>query len=102
MSLPRHLSDQILPILRPAPWTNDALCAEHPDPDLWFSHNKPGGQHGLTNEQAKAIAICKQCPVRMPCLLEAIATNSEGIWGGTTHYQRKKLLITQRTKGEPK
>lgn len=102
MSLPRHLTEQILPLLHPAPWTADALCADHPDPDLWFAHNKSGARHGLTDEQANAIAICRQCPVRMPCLLEAIETKSEGIWGGTTTYQRKKLRIQQRIKGDKK
>lgn len=102
MSLPRHLSERVLPLLRPAPWTQDALCASHPDPDLWFAHNKPGQQHGLTEEQEQAIAICHQCPVRRPCLLEAIATRSEGIWGGTTTYQRRKLRIEQLRKGDMK
>ena len=99
MTLPRHLSTPLL-ALQPAPWTADALCATHPNPDLWFAHNKPGHTGSLSNDQKKAIAICRQCPVRLPCLVEAIKTNSEGVWGGTTHNQRKRLRIQQLRKGE--
>ncbi len=41
---------------------------------------------------AKAKAICDSCEVRLECLEYAIGTNqSEGIWGGKTEAERKRL-----------
>ena len=36
------------------------------------------------------IATCKQCPVRVACLDEALTEGwQHGIWGGTFPYQRR-------------
>ena len=48
-----------------------------------------------TDEREKvrlAKEICKECPVRLLCLEYALEANERyGIWGGTTHKERKKL-----------
>ena len=59
--------------------------------DLWFP--APGAsQHSPAEIRriADAKAICKTCPVRMPCLAFAVRTGQQhGIWGGLTENQRK-------------
>jgi hypothetical protein len=39
-------------------------------------------------EVNKTIAICKLCPVAVQCVFEAIVNDYDGIWGGSTLYQR--------------
>lgn len=39
----------------------------------------------------QAITICHNCPVKTPCLEYALAHKLEGIWGGTTHRQRRQI-----------
>jgi len=40
-----------------------------------------------------ALRICKGCPVKEACLKEALneAVNPDGVWGGTTQLERRKL-----------
>lgn len=54
-------------------WQNDALCKDHPNPDLWHPESK--------TPSAQAIQICHQCPVRQPCLEYALKHRETGIWG---------------------
>lgn len=54
------------------------------DPELWFEE---GNNLGL-----EAQLLCTGCPVREACLEEALVTRAEGIWGGTTTRQRRKIL----------
>lgn len=66
-------------------WMVDALCATHPDPELWF----PTTGDPMT-VAAPAIAVCQSCPVRQPCLDFAMTDlRIEGVWGGLTHAQRR-------------
>lgn len=61
-----------------------AACASE-DPDLFFHEIS-----SLTVKRAKA--VCMQCPVRLPCLEEALANRSvQGIWGGTTDKERRRM-----------
>lgn len=66
--------------------------APHPpcydrDPDLLFV------QGAVQNEVA---VICKECPIRVGCLAEALDNRIEfGIWGGMTERQRRVLLRQQ-------
>jgi WhiB family redox-sensing transcriptional regulator len=70
-------------------WRDLALCAGYPDRDAWFPDHP--------DDKAKAIAICRVCPVRAECLDFAIATGqSDGIWGGMTTYQRRRILRMER------
>ena len=43
-------------------------------------------------EVKKAIAFCKNCPVKTQCLQYALEHNMKyGVWGGTSAYSRRKL-----------
>lgn len=70
-------------------WTRLALCAGHPDRGAWFP------EEGQSSARAKA--VCRACPVRAECLDFALHSRQfEGIWGGTTPYERRRLLKKQR------
>jgi WhiB family redox-sensing transcriptional regulator len=48
-------------------------------------------------EAGEAKAICATCPVREPCLEHAIAAReAEGIWGGTTARERRRIIRQRR------
>ena len=48
-------------------------------------------------EAADAKAVCGQCAVRETCLEFALDTReSEGIWGGTTARERRRVLRQRR------
>jgi WhiB family transcriptional regulator, redox-sensing transcriptional regulator len=43
--------------------------------------------------QKRAAVICRQCPVVMQCLADALDNQIEfGVWGGMTERQRRKLI----------
>lgn len=74
-------------------WHTDAACRGL-DPNIFF----PGtGYVGgpLAHELAakrRAIATCKTCPVREPCLEEGLKPpNAFGIWGGLMPEKRKRI-----------
>lgn len=49
-----------------------------------------------STEIPRAKAVCKTCPVREPCLDEALKSpiaDDEGIWGGTTKQERIRIRI---------
>ena len=52
----------------------------------------------LTDEEAgPAKAVCASCPVKDVCLEFALDTReAEGIWGGTTARERRRLLRQRR------
>ncbi|HMK62981.1 MAG TPA: WhiB family transcriptional regulator [Acidimicrobiales bacterium] len=65
-------------------WRKQALCAGHPDRGAWFSED--------TAVTKRAQAVCRACPVREDCLAFAVGTGQrDGIWGGMTPYQRRRL-----------
>jgi WhiB family transcriptional regulator, redox-sensing transcriptional regulator len=67
-------------------WTKLALCAGHPERGWWFP------EYYCDKDVARAVAICRACPVRTDCLNFAITTGqSEGVWGGTTPSERRNL-----------
>lgn len=39
----------------------------------------------------EALSYCSQCDVAADCLTHAVALNEDGVWGGTTSYQRRQL-----------
>lgn len=62
-------------------WKQQAACAGHDDPDLWFSDN--------VAQQYAAIRICRTCPVLEPCLNYAAQLKlDDGVWGGMTPRDR--------------
>jgi hypothetical protein len=84
-------------------WHEQALCAGHPDPDLWhYSNSEYKDEQQLeVLRSIEAIEICNQCPVKDLCLKQGMEdTNldqSEGngtIWGGK--LQSERLMVTNR------
>lgn len=66
-------------------WMAQAACTGTPI-SLWF----PALNDTETERRAKD--ICYECPVRQMCLEWAYATGSDdGIFGGFTHKERRKL-----------
>jgi WhiB family redox-sensing transcriptional regulator len=63
-------------------WMDDALCRQI-DAELFFP---------LPNETPHdALKACKLCPVQAECFAFGMEGNYEGVWGGTTHSQRKLM-----------
>lgn len=83
-----------LEIDRPAGWRTYALCRGL-GADLFF----PVGAFGreAAEHTEGAVAVCRACPVRQPCLEFALATNQEfGIWGGRTEEERRSMRRARR------
>lgn len=76
-------------VSKPTPWMRDALCAIHPNPDMWFPTDSS------SNTRTNAIiakSICGDCTVNPQCLHMALRDDTlDGIWAGTTPHQRTKL-----------
>lgn len=73
-----------------AHWHSKALCVEIPG-DLWFADST----HTAENKRAKQ--ICKECPVRVECLEDALKGNIQfGVWGGLTPLERRALKRKMR------
>lgn len=66
-------------------WRDDAACGGV-ESRLFF----PGGEDESLVGEAKA--VCAVCPVVDDCLQYALATNqSEGVWGGMSGAERRRL-----------
>ncbi|MGN9844619.1 WhiB family transcriptional regulator [Nonomuraea sp. H19] len=81
----------------PLRWTARAACQDA-DPGLFFPitwDDHPGQRE----EQARR--ICQTCPVQAACLDWALRTGEpDGMWGGTTPEERRRLRARQRFPGE--
>jgi len=52
---------------------------------------------GQTAEYMAAVAMCRTCPVREPCLEYALSSVEEfGVWGGTSHRERRNIRRARR------
>lgn len=74
-------------------WTHRAACRDE-DPELFFpvSEVGPGARQV---EQAKA--VCARCPVQRECLEFALDNGlGDGVFGGLTGDERRKLAAAQR------
>lgn len=70
-------------------WMTSASCAEIPA-DLWYP------EKGANQHVSNVKAVCNQCPVQRQCLEYALANGeNEGIWGGLTVKERRKLRRDQ-------
>lgn len=74
-------------------WEVEGLCRTGGyDPDLWF----PSPTEFKSNVRL-AQRVCYRCPVIMECRTIALARGERnGIWGGLTETQRKKMRKTAR------
>jgi len=80
-----------------ADWRTRAAC-RGTDPGLFYpGPNDPAAV-------AAARAVCHTCPVRQPCLAEAMTFPRDmveiGIWGGTSGRQRRIMKNHGITDGE--
>lgn len=68
-------------------WRDRASCRDY-DPELWF----PASTGDSARHYPIAAAICRDCPVRIPCLEHALAIPEHyGMFGGLTETQRDSL-----------
>jgi WhiB family redox-sensing transcriptional regulator len=66
-------------------WMSKAQCHGIDDRHIFF----PGeGDRAAVNRARK---ICFRCPVRQECLNFCLARGVQGIWGGTTDYERLQM-----------
>jgi WhiB family redox-sensing transcriptional regulator len=81
-----------------AGWWSRAACATA-DPDLFFpmSHSGPA-----MRQVTRAKAVCARCDIQRECLRYALSAGSiQGVWGGTTEAERRRVLRRQRRTGVP-
>ncbi|HEY9371507.1 WhiB family transcriptional regulator [Streptomyces sp.] len=78
-------------------WRERAACLAY-EPELWFPISEEGDTRRYVMQRAEAKAICAGCPVRRPCLAEALAFEAKaskahrhGIFGGYTGSERATL-----------
>lgn len=88
---------------RPA-WMDDAACDGYPT--AWWHPGSAvmSGRAPLNQQAAKAVHICRGCPVRELCLEWALRRDADesvmqGIWGGLLPWQRARLLKIGRRAG---
>jgi WhiB family transcriptional regulator, redox-sensing transcriptional regulator len=74
-------------------WWSRAACASA-DPDLFFpiSHSGPA-----LRQVMRAKAVCAHCDIQRECLGYALAAGSiQGVWGGMTEEERRRLRRRNR------
>ena len=85
-AIPRYYLDAAVePAAAPGDlcWQDAALCQQVGDA-IFFP------EKGESSRPAKS--VCRNCPVREPCLQYALETDQRfGIWGGTSERQRRRL-----------
>ena len=71
-------------------WRQYARCLGA-DPEIFY----PASDSHEAADAAKA--VCMVCPVREPCLEHAItAREKQGVWGGLTERERRRLVRQRR------
>jgi WhiB family redox-sensing transcriptional regulator len=71
-----------------AGWWSRAACSTT-DPELFFPISAAGPS---SRQVARAKAVCGRCQIRQACLDYALSSASvQGIWGGTTEAERRRL-----------
>jgi WhiB family transcriptional regulator, redox-sensing transcriptional regulator len=77
-----------------AHWQARAVCQGAP-PELFV----PDGDDEPEVPAPEAVRYCNVCPVRPECLEDALLHHHEGVWGGTSNYQRRQMR-RKRTRQE--
>jgi len=68
-----------------ANWAAQGACVRQ-DPDMLFVRGRA---------QREVRILCRECPVRLDCLADALDSRTEfGVWGGMTERERRALLLT--------
>jgi WhiB family redox-sensing transcriptional regulator len=79
-------------------WQHDGLCRTR-SPELFFH---PDGERGSVkrNREARAKALCHECPVIMQCRAHALGVPEPyGVWGGLTEEEREEILSVEDQRG---
>lgn len=83
----RQLTKQIDADVTPD-WHNGAECRAADDPEVFF----PVGDVSPD----PALRYCAFCPVITDCLSWALAAGVDGVWGGTTEDERRRMRRKKR------
>ena len=84
------MTDQPEPVAALWEWQFQGLCRTT-NPDIFFH---PEGERGPSRRrrEARAKAICEQCPVLRECREHALAVHEPyGVWGGMTEEERDEV-----------
>lgn len=74
--------------MQPPEWTAEGRCRGM-DPQVFFPSDGLGVQ--------AATAICRDCPVREPCLEYALVNRIQhGVFGGESERSRERILRQRR------
>jgi WhiB family redox-sensing transcriptional regulator len=78
------------------------LCAQT-DPEMFYPEEigiayGNGNLKSVYRYEREAKAVCRQCPLQEACLRFALENREQGIWGGTTENDRKRLRTILRTR----
>ncbi|MDN5859342.1 MAG: WhiB family transcriptional regulator [Pseudonocardia sp.] len=79
-------------------WRDRAACRGGVDPELFFPVEEDVA--ACADQVAAAKAVCGRCPVRRPCLDDALTRLPYGIAGGLTAAERRRLNSVARSDRE--
>lgn len=65
----------------------DANCLES-EPDMFFAETDGPNYYQLLNSARR---VCTGCPYQLECLTFAVEENLEGVWGGTSDGERRRM-----------
>lgn len=83
----------------PTDWQQRGLCRDT-DAAVFFPPSSFEHKPEREAREAKAKAICAECPVRVECLEWALAVREpHGVWGGCSEWDRKQILLGKRRAG---
>lgn len=68
-------------------------CATDPAPDDFTAS---GGRRSQVERRERARRVCIGCPFRYACANWAMETDQEGVYGGTTTAERRRLRMEER------
>jgi WhiB family redox-sensing transcriptional regulator len=72
-------------------WRTRAAC-RGPETALFFPPSNAERREDRDRREARAKAICRDCPVRRECLDYALEVSEpHGIWGGLNEMERKQM-----------
>jgi len=79
-------------------WGEEALCAGHKHPDLWFPNANDIIDAQRRGYTLPAVLVCRMCPVQVECADYALnhPQGLRGVWGGLTEDER---AVCRRSRG---
>jgi WhiB family transcriptional regulator, redox-sensing transcriptional regulator len=81
-------------------WQHHAAC-RGPESVLFFAPTVPEPRPDREAREARAKAICHECPVRVECLDYAVRIREpHGIWGGLNELERRALWAPGAVSGD--